>query len=70
MVMTTDVVLVMMFIMPSGDMIHITKPITMHGKLNMTACMYYAQDRLKFYESILEIEVINIGCPYQVYPIE
>lgn len=54
-----------------GNMnVHLIKPVTGHGSLNLTHCMWFASDLIKAHALRPEVEVINIGCPYQETPIE
>jgi len=54
-----------------GNMnIHLVKPVTGDGYYNMTKCMEYAADLRQVHALRDEVEVINIGCPYQETPVE
>ena len=48
----------------------VTKPVTGDGHYNLAKCLYVAKGLRKEHEKRPEVEIVNIGCPYQETPIE
>lgn len=67
---SNEIVLVVMLAMSNGEFVHVIKPITGYGYYNMTHCQYFAHDLRKAHALRSDVEIINIGCPYQATPIE